>query len=199
MAAAWKRGHPSRGLVLRWTRRRGPPPWSGRWRVGERTPALSQGNLQVLDDGSSFVGWGEEPFFTGFDRPAGSHSKAASSTPPPPIVGFASRGPASRPTSPQWPRARGRWRNRCVRFLERSHRDRALGCPDGSDRRVAPPGLPVAGPDSRRRPSSRPVRPMSSSPRSTRPDDELGRSIPLPRLTPRQSALRCPPRSSGPR
>ena len=76
-----------------------------------RTPSLlsgSQGNDQVLSNGDSFVGWGEEPYFTEFG-PTGQilFEAAPALTRSSPTAPFASPG-APRRLHPRWWRSRRR-------------------------------------------------------------------------------------------
>ncbi|MCU1452095.1 MAG: hypothetical protein JWN46_241 [Acidimicrobiales bacterium] len=64
-------GHPSRAVTLRLDERaRTASLVSARTRT-EATVASSQGSFQVLPDGHSFVGWGDQVYFTGFDATGG--------------------------------------------------------------------------------------------------------------------------------
>ena len=89
-----------------------------------RTPPLitgSQGNDQVLADGNSLVGWGEEPYITEFN-PAGQILFEAHIPPPgSPIAPTASRGRA--PAGPTGSRSQSGHRRSGDRVCELERRD----------------------------------------------------------------------------
>ena len=88
--------------------------------------SASQGSAQDLPDGSVFVGWGSQRFFTEFGADGQVCSRARSPRAPTTTARTASRGPGGRGRRRRW-RPRARAERHRLRELERRHRGRALG------------------------------------------------------------------------